>query len=116
MKEFVLIYRSELIPEIKVTPEGMLAVSKEWENWIGGFAAQNRLVSRGVRLGNAGKDVNPGNVVTDGPFAEIKELIGGLSIIRAESLEEATEMAKGCPILNVPGGTVEVRDIIPMSM
>ena len=114
MKEFVMVYRSENMGEIKLTPDGNLAISKEWENWIGGIAAQNKLVSMGVRLGNEGRTVKPGNVVTNGPYVEIKEMIGGLSIIRADSIEEATEISKGCPILSV-GGNVEVRDIIPMN-
>jgi hypothetical protein len=114
MKDFVLIFRNESFPEVKLTPEGTMTVTKEWENWIGGIAAQNKLVSLGKRLGNEGRTVKPGNMVTNGPFAEIKELIGGLSIISADSIEEATEIAKGCPILNV-GGSVEVRDIIPMN-
>jgi hypothetical protein len=114
MKEFVMVYRSETMSEIKLTPEGNLAISKEWENWMGGIAAQNKLVSPGVRLGNEGRTVKPGNVVTNGPYVEIKEIIGGLSIFRAESIEEVTELAKNCPILNV-GGNVEIRDIIPMN-
>jgi len=114
MKEFALIYRSESIGEIKLTPEGTLKVSQEWENWMGGIAAQNKLASPGKRLGKQGRTVKPGNVVTNGPFVEVKEIIGGLSIIRAESIEEAAEIAKGCPILNV-GGNVEVRDIMLMN-
>ena len=58
--------------------------------------------------------LKPGNIVTNGPYAEIKEILGGLSIIRAESMEEAAEIAKNCPILSV-GGNVEVREIIPMN-
>jgi len=114
MKEFVMIYWSEPLGEIKLTPEGNMEVSKEWENWMGGIAAQNKLVSPGMRLGNEGRTVKPGNVVTNGPYAEIKEIVGGLSIFRAESIEEATEWAKSCPILNV-GGNVEIRDIIQMN-
>lgn len=58
-----------------------------------------------------------GSIVTDGPFAESKETIGGYFIITAESLDEATELAKGCPIFD-NGGTVEVREIaiIPASV
>ena len=114
MKDFVLIFRNESFPEVNLTPEGTMSVTKDWENWIGGIAAQNKLVSPGKRLGNEGRVVKPGNVITNGPFAEIKELIGGLSIISADSIEQATEMAKGCPILKI-GGNVEVRDIIPMN-
>ena len=114
MKEFAMIYRSEPMGEIKLTPEGNLAVSKEWENWMGGIAAQNKLVSPGMRLGNEGRTIKPGNVITNGPYAEIKEIVGGLSIFRAESIEEVSEWAKSCPMLNV-GGNVEIRDIIQMN-
>ena len=114
MKEFAMVYRAEPMGEIKLTPEGNMVVSKEWENWMGGIAAQNKLVSPGMRLGNQGRLVKPGNVVTNGPYAEIKEIIGGLSIVRSDSIDEVTEWAKTCPILNV-GGCVEVRDIIQMN-
>jgi hypothetical protein len=47
-------------------------------------------------------------VVTDGPFVESKEIVGGFSIVQAETIEAAAELAKGCPALLV-GGSVEVR-------
>ncbi|MGZ3776431.1 MAG: YciI family protein [Mucilaginibacter sp.] len=114
MKEFVMVYRSEPMGEIKLTPEGNMIISKEWENWMGGIAAQNKLVSPGVRLGNEGRIVKPGNIVTNGPYAEIKEMVGGVSVFKADSIEEVTEWAKTCPILSV-GGNVEVREIISMN-
>jgi hypothetical protein len=51
-----------------------------------------------------------GSIVTDGPFAESKETIGGYFMITASSLDEATEIARGCPIFD-NDGTVEVRPI-----
>ncbi len=51
------------------------------------------------------------NVVTNGPFGEIKETIGGYIIVKAESVEEAVEFAKGCPVLQGDGNSVEVRKI-----
>lgn len=56
-----------------------------------------------------GKD----KVVTDGPYIESKELVSGYYFINAESLEEATEISKGCPVLRL-GGSVEVREIMKM--
>ncbi len=56
-----------------------------------------------------GKD----KVVSDGPFIEAKELVGGFYIIKANSLQEATELAKGCPVLG-HGGSIEVREIMKM--
>jgi hypothetical protein len=114
MKDFMLIFRAEAMPEIKLTSQGTLDISKEWENWMGGIAAQNKLVSVGNRLGNDGMTVKPGNIVTSGPYAEIKEFVGGYTVIRAESVQEAAEIAKTCPILAF-GGNVEIRDIVPMN-
>ncbi len=64
--------------------------------------------------GNDGKNVAAGGVITDGPFAEGKEVIGGFSIIKAKDLAEASEIAKGCPIFEFPDGRVEVRPVQPM--
>jgi hypothetical protein len=115
MKEFALIFRSDAMPEVKLTPEGTMVISDQWQNWMGGISAQNKLVTRGNRLGNEGKTVKPNNVIINGPYAEIKEMLGGYTIIRADSIEEATEIAKGCPIL-AAGGNVEIRDTIAMNL
>jgi hypothetical protein len=116
MKEFVMIFRSELLPEAKFSAAEMQQVMQAWQNWMGGMAAQNKLASSSNRLGSEGKVVKPANVVTDGPYAEIKEMISGYIIVNADSIAEAAEMAKGCPLVVSGGGHVEVRDIIPMNM
>ncbi len=110
MKDFLFVFRSETSPRTNASPEQLQANMKLWMDWIGGIAAQNKLVDRGNRLENGGKVVKPGNLITDGPYSETKELIGGYTLIKADSIEEAAEMAKGCPILNF-GGNVEVREI-----
>ncbi len=115
MKEFLLIFRREDSNYAEqMSPEQIQAILKPWNDWIGGIAAQNKLVTAGNRLESDGKVVKPNNLITNGPFVEIKEVLGGYTIIRANSLEEATELSKGCPILQV-GGSVEVRAIIPMN-
>jgi hypothetical protein len=55
--------------------------------------------------------VKHNKIVTNGPFGEIKETIGGFITVRADSVEEAVEFAKGCPVLQGEGNTVEVRKI-----
>jgi hypothetical protein len=65
----------------------------------------------GAPLAHHGKTLTAGNAVTDGPFAETKEAIAGFFVIRAESLEQAVEVARGCPGLEF-GQTVEVRPIV----
>lgn len=94
----------------EVTPEEAQAETKRWMDWISGMAAQNKLVDRGNRLHSSGKVLRGSNVVTNGPFIEIKESMGGYTLVKAESYDEAVELASGCPILTV-GGNVEIREI-----
>ena len=114
MKEFVMIFRSEPAQEGQASPAEMQAMMTAWQNWMGGMAARGKLASSGNRLGSDGKSVKPGNIVTNGPYAEIKEMISGYIVINAATIDDAAEIAKGCPILQA-GGNVEVRDVIPMN-
>ena len=114
MKEFLLIFRRDITTnELQPSPEQMQAMMKNWQDWLGSIAAQNKLVAAGNSLAPAGKVVKTGNVITDGPYVETKEGVGGYSIIKADSIEEAAELSKGCPILAMKGN-VEVREIIAM--
>lgn len=110
MKEFVLIFRLSNIEDFRPSPEQM----QERMNWLGSIAAQNKLVDKGNTLlptqGSA-KTVRPDNSVTDGPYTEIKEFISGYIVIKAESIDEAVEIAKGNPIFTV-GGNIEVREVL----
>jgi len=111
MKDFMMIFRSEKQPAAEMpSAEQMQAVMKQWQNWIGGIAAQGKYTGTN-RLYPEGKTLKPNNVITDGPYAEVKEMIGGYLIVKAKSLDEAVEMAKSCPNL-VYGGNVEVRSVM----
>jgi hypothetical protein len=113
MKDFLFIFRSDLGKMAQVSPEEMQAMTKRWMDWIGGIAAQNKLTDRGNRLEKSGRVLKPNNVITDGPYTETKETIGGYSIVKADTIEEATEIAKDCPVFSV-GGSLEVREVIAM--
>lgn len=115
MKDFLLIFRRDVVTsEPVLSPETIQAMMKPWQDWMGSLAAQNKLVDAGNRLQPQGSVIKPGSVVTNGPYVEVKEAVGGYTIIRAGSLEEATELSKGCPIFQ-RGGSVEVREILPMN-
>ncbi|HEY9002880.1 MAG TPA: YciI family protein [Mucilaginibacter sp.] len=113
MNEFALIFRNDFHPETGYSPEKLQDIMKQWQVWMGGMAAKGQLANPGTRLGGEGKAIKPSNVVTNGPYAEIKEMITGIIVVNAGDINEATEIAKGCPILNA-GGSVEVRNIVPM--
>lgn len=114
MKEFLLLFRSEVAANpVPQSPEQMQAMMKQWQDWMGSLAAQNKLANSGNRLASTGKVLKPNNVVTNGPYVEVKEAIGGYILINAESFDEAVTLSKGCPILLV-NGNVEVRQVVPM--
>lgn len=111
MKDFALLFRRPNLDNSNISPTEMEALIKRWQDWIGGMAAQGRVDSKPLRLTQDGKVLKAGGVITDGPFVEIKERLGGLIMIKAENLEEATTLAHGCPVLD-EGGSVEIRPIL----
>ena len=110
MEEYALIMRHEDGKKI-ASPEQMQIWMKQTMDWVGSIAAQNKYVSGTGLLFDDAKVVKPNNIVTNGPFGDIKETIGGLIIVKANSVEEAVEFAKGCPVLQGEGNSMEVRRI-----
>lgn len=111
MKEFMMIFRNEKKSGDEMpSAEQMQEVMKLWQNWIGGIAAQGKY-SGTNRLYPEGKTIKPGNLIIDGPYAEIKEMVGGYLIVKGSTLDEAVEMAKSCPNL-IYGGNVEIRSVM----
>jgi len=110
MKEFMFIFR--FTNQDDASWRNTKMSPKQWQDWVGSIAAQNKLSATGKRLGTDGNVVKPGNVVTNGPYVEIKETLGGYMFVKAESLAEATEMAKGCPLIVTDSGSVEVRSVM----
>jgi hypothetical protein len=113
MTEFMMIFRNEYKALPAPTPEELQASIKQWQDWMGGIAAQGKFVGTN-RLGSEGKTVKSANVIVDGPYAEVKEMVGGYLIVKALNLDEAVTLAEGCPIF-ATGGHVEVRNVIPMN-
>lgn len=113
MTEFMMIFRNDYNPSFKPSPEQMQASIKQWQDWIGGIAAQGKFLSTN-RLGFEGKILKPNNIIADGPYAEVKEIVGGYILVKANSIDEAMKLAEGCPILNI-GGHVEVRNVLKIN-
>jgi hypothetical protein len=113
MKEFMMIFRNEKKPgDVMPSVEQMQAMMSLWQKWIKSVAEKGRY-SGTNRLLPEGKTVRPGDIVTDGPYTEAKEVVGGYLIVKAQTLDEAVEMAKSCPIYSF-GGNVEVRTVMPI--
>lgn len=94
-------------PRESASPTEMQAMYAKFNAWREKFS--NNLVDLGGKLG-AGR-VALADPAPDGPFVEVKELVGGYMIVSAGSLEEAVEIASACPGLVRPGSGVEVIQI-----
>ena len=80
--------------------------------WIKTLGEKGNLVG-GEPLQRSGKQViGTKKVITDGPFMEVKEAVGGYLIVKANTLDEAIELAKSCPALLSGTGNVEVRAVM----
>jgi hypothetical protein len=111
MKEYILLFRHENMNG-KVSPEQMQQWMKQQMDWVNNIASKNKFVSgTGLQFEDA-RVVNHKKIVTNGPFGDIKETLGGYIVVKAESADEAAEFAKGAPILQGEGNTVEVRQIV----
>ena len=110
MDEYILIFRHE--DGMKVaSPEQIQVWMKQTMDWIGSIAAQQKFIGgNGLPFADS-RVVWHNNVVTNGPFGEIKETIGGYIMVKAGSVDQAVEFAKGCPVLQGDGNSVEVRKI-----
>ncbi len=107
----LIFHNAATLTEFRPSPEEMQAEMQKWNQWIAGIAAQGKFVGTEALM-PFGKLVKAnGSVVTDGPYTEGKEIIGGYSIVSAENLDEAIALAHGCPIFDV-NGTVEVRPVV----
>lgn len=113
--EFVLLFRQENVANSNIAPDQIKIAEKKWENWIGSIAAQGNLANMGNRLAKEGQVLKPAGVITDGPFVEGREMLGGFIVIKAESMEEAVTLAHGCPAMEYKG-SVEIRPVQAMTM
>lgn len=116
MKDFMLIFRDSLQSEERfanLSPEQMQAELAQWGVWMGALAQQGKLGS-GEALMAHGKVVHgTKKKITNGPYTEGKDIIGGYVLVKANDINEAIELSKGCPVLETDGGSVEVREVLP---
>jgi hypothetical protein len=115
MDEFLLLMRLDIITkDAQPSPELMQEYMKMYQDWVGGIAAQNKFVG-GTGLSTEGKVLKTNDIMTDGPFAELKESLAGFITVRAADFNDAAKMAAACPILKGAGNSVEVRKIVKVT-
>lgn len=116
MEKFMFLFRggenhAHNAKDSKLAEENM----KAWMTWMEGLG-QKGLLAGGEPLQPTGKQITGKNkVITDGPFMEAKEMVGGFLIVNAKDISDAVEISKGCPIFS-ENGKVEVRPVQKMEM
>ncbi len=106
----MLIFRGGAVSRENISPSVLQAHLEKWYAWSDGLTSQGRR-NVGNPLDHLGKTVRGSErLVTDGPYAESKDLVTGAMIIEAASLDDAVEVARGCPTYEFDG-TVEVRPV-----
>jgi hypothetical protein len=115
MEKFLYLFKGGIETTQNASPEAMQGHLQKWMQWMQKLAQDGTFIS-GEPLEPSGKKVSGiGKIVTDGPFAETKELVGGYMMVNANDINHAVEISKGCPVLEV-GGHVEIRPIHKMEM
>jgi len=113
MTEYVFLYRGG---ENGRSPERAQQMMQKWMAWLRDLGQKGHIKDQGQPLERAGKLVKGRQkTVTDGPFAEAKDVVGGYTLIQARDLDQAVELSKGCPIFE-EDGAVEVRPVMKMNM
>ncbi len=111
MKDFMMIFLGADYGSLGLSPEETQTQMGKWWAWHGKMEEQG-IIAHGNALMPQGKHMNGKDaVISDGPFVEGKELIGGYYVIKAENLDAAVEVARDYPDFDI-GGTVEVREVM----
>jgi hypothetical protein len=113
MSQFIYLYRGGARNR---SPEEMQESMQKWMAWFKQLADQGHIKDPGQPLEFDGKLVKgKQKMVTDGPFAEAKDVVGGYTLVEARDINQAVELSKGCPIFEVDGA-VEVRPVMKLNM
>ena len=111
MSEYIFLFRGG---ERGRSPEESQKIMEKWVAWMKELGANGHLKDQGQPLEPTGKVVRgKAKTITDGPYPESKDIVGGFTLIEAKDLDEATKLSKGCPIFDVDG-LVEVRPVMAM--
>jgi hypothetical protein len=111
MSEFLYLYRGG---DRAPAPSEAQQQMQKWMNWLKDLTQKGHVKDAGHPLDRTGKLVSGKDKrVTDGPFTEVKDVVGGYTLIEAGDISQAVELSRGCPIFEY-GGAVEVRPVMKM--
>lgn len=96
-----------------MSAEEKAAMGQAYGAWMGQLMESGQLINPGAPLGFAGKRITQEGVVTDLGSVELKEIVSGYMIIKAEDMDAALEIAMASPMVRIHKVTLDVREIMP---
>ena len=117
MSKFIFLFRGGGITVQPPPPPAELGAHlAKWRQWVGELISSGKADPGPPPLESSGKTLRgSAKSLTDGPFAEAKDLVSGFLVVSADSLDGAVELARGCPIFEYDG-SVEVRPFMSMPL
>lgn len=112
MAKYLLILGGADLDKRSGNPDFRPMMLERYLAWVRGLSERGQFVESHKLYDQTGRRLTiRGGEVIDGPFIEAKDAVGGIFVIEAASLDEATEVARACPALDLQNGYVEVRAI-----
>jgi hypothetical protein len=112
MPDYLLLLREDPVRFSKMSPSDMQATIERYQAWANKLRAAGKLHMGRKLRDEGGLHVRRDRgqmVASDGPYAEAKDAVSGLFVIRADSYDEAETLVRDCPHLEF--GWIEVREI-----
>ena len=116
MPHYMLLLHENPVVFADVSPSEMQAIIQRYAAWATKLATEGRLVSSSKLQDETGRSLRTANgriTVTEGPYTEAREVIGGYFMIKADNYDHAVELSQGCP--HIDFGVVEIRQTDPVS-
>lgn len=107
-QKYLVMLRSSPVKQEPPSPAQLQDMYAAFHTWKEKF--KTNIVDMGAKLKPGGKIVTASGV-TDGPFVEAKEIVGGFMIVAAENYDQAVEIASECPGVVRPGSSLEIREM-----
>jgi len=111
MKDFMMIFIGADYQQLGLSPEELQGRMGKWFAWGQKMESQGILKGGEALVPTIKRVIGKDRTVSDGPFADIKEIVGGYYIVSAESADAVVEIAQDYPDWDL-NGTVEIREIM----
>lgn len=112
MREYALLFRMDIATKsAQPSKEQMEVYMHQWMEWLNCISGKGQLADGGNHFSREGRLLKARSKMIENPYISESVSVAGYIIIKAKDLNDATEIAKNCPILNGENTSVEIRGL-----